>query len=203
MKKQTIFLFTALFLLLSTQSALAVSDTSINKRDRDQVQAQTNQDLNNSSQEISPPQVRTRQQTENQSEDTQIQVRQEVQSRLTQVKQNLVNRVYNNIKNQLNRRFQVLESSQVKIQSRLTQMTQEGKDVSLASDKLAQVEPLKEQYRAQLQILAGQIDEINQSEQPFNQVPALRQTAKQIGGFLKQIRQIQVDAIKLIISLND
>lgn len=203
MKKQTIFLFIALFLLLSNQSVLAVSDTSINKRDRDQIQAQTNQDLSNSSQEISPSQVRTRTQTENQGEDTQLQVRQEVQSRLTQVKQNLVNRVYANIKKQLENRYQVLLASEAKIQARIQNLVSEGKNLTPASDKLAESEAFKLQYQAALGELAGQVEAIHQSSQPFNQVPSLRQSAKRIGDTLKQIRQTQIEAIKLIINLND
>jgi len=202
MNKYT-FLFLVSFLLLSANPSLAVSDTSTNQRDRDQVQSQTNQDLSNSPQDISPSQVRTQQQTENQGDETQVQVRQEVQSRLTQVKQNLVNRVYGNIQNQLTRRFQVLEASEAKIQARIQELVSQGKNLTPASDKLAESEAYKLQYQAALGELAGQVNAIHQSTEPFNQVPALRQASQRIGNILKQMRQIQVEAIKLIINLND
>ncbi len=202
MNKYTL-LFIVSFLLLSTNPSLAVSDTSINQRDRDQVQSQTNQDLSNSPQDITPSQVRVRQQTENQGDETQVQVRQEVQSRLTQVKQNLVNRVYGNIQKQLAKRYQVLLTSEAKIQARIQNLISEGKNLTPASDKLAESEAFKLQYQAALGELAGQVNAIHQSTEPFNQVPALRQASQKIGNILKQMRQIQVEAIKLIINLND
>jgi methionyl-tRNA synthetase len=202
MNKYT-FLFIVTFLLLSATPSLAVSDTSINQRDRDQVQSQTNQDLSNLPQDITPSQVRIRQQTENQGEETQIQVRQEVQSRLTQVKQNLVNRVYGNIQKQLTKRYQVLMASEAKIQARIQNLVSEGKNLTPASDKLAESEAFKLQYQAALGELANQVNAIHQSTEPFNQVPALRQTSQKIGNILKQIRQVQVEAIRLIINLND
>jgi len=202
MNKYT-FLFIVTFLLLSATPSLAVSGTSINQRDRDQVQSQTNQDLSNSPQDITPSQIRTRQQTENQGDETQIQVRQEVQSRLTQVKQNLVNRVYGNIQKQLAKRYQVLMASEAKIQARIQNLVSEGKNLTPASDKLAESEAFKLQYQAALGELANQVNAIHQSTEPFNQVPALRQTSQKIGNILKQIRQVQVEAIRLIINLND
>ena len=202
MNKYT-FLFIVTFLLLSATPSLAVSGTSINQRDRDQVQSQTNQDLSNSLQDITPSQIRTRQQTENQGDETQIQVRQEVQSRLTQVKQNLVNRVYGNIQKQLAKRYQVLMASEAKIQARIQNLVSEGKNLTPASDKLAESEAFKLQYQAALGELANQVNAIHQSTEPFNQVPALRQTSQKIGNILKQIRQVQVEAIRLIINLND
>lgn len=202
MNKYTL-LFIVSFLLLSTNPSLAVSDTSINQRDRDQVQSQTNQDLSNSPQDITPSQVRVRQQTENQGDETQVQVRQEVQSRLTQVKQNLVNRVYGNIQKQLAKRYQVLLTSEAKIQARIQNLISEGKNLTPASDKLAESEAFKLQYQAALGELAGQVNAIHQSTEPFNQVPALRQASQKIGNILKQMRQIQIEAIKLIINLND
>jgi len=196
-------LFIVTLLLLSSTPSLAVSDTSINQRDRDQVQSQTNQDLSNSSQDVTPSQVRIRQQTENQGDETQVQIRQEVKSRLTQVKQNLVNRVYGNIQKQLTKRYQVLMASQAKIQARIQELVSQGKNLTPASDKLAESEAYKLQYQAALGELAGQVDAIEQSSQPFNQVPGLRQVSQKVANILKQIRQTQVETIKLIINLNN
>jgi methionyl-tRNA synthetase len=196
-------LFIVSFLLLSTNPSLAVSDTSLNQRDRDQAQSQINQDLSNSPQDATPSPVRLRQQTENQADETQIKVRQEVQSRLTQVKQNLVNRVYGNIQKQLTNRYQVLQASEAKIQARIQELVSQGKNLTPASDKLAESEAFKLEYQAALDELASQVDAIHQSTEPFNQVPNLRQTSQRIGNILKQIRQIQVEAIKLIINLNN
>ncbi len=136
-----------------------------------------------------------------------IQNREEIQlennSKLTEIKQNLVDRVYGNIQKQLAKRYQVLMDSEAKIQARIQNLVAEGKNLTPASDKLAESEAFKLQYQAALDELAGQVSAIHQSSQPFNQVPALRQASQKISNLLKEIRQTQVEAIKLIISLNN
>jgi len=128
-------------------------------------------------------------------------IRQENLSKLTEIKQKLVNRVYANIEKQLANRYQVLLDSQKKIEARISEMNDEAVDTSSVTAKLAEIEAYKTSYQSSLTQLAAQIQALQQSNTPFKEVPSLRLQAKNINDSLKNIRQIEVEAIKLLISL--
>ena len=203
--KNKIVLPLALFTLLLLSSPVLAQGDQVQVKTQSEVEAYKQADKK-TPEEIEAERIRTREVKSTPSGEL-IQNREEIRvenmSKLTQAKQNLVNRVYGNIQNQLTKRYQVLMTSEAKIQARIQNLVSEGKTLTPASNKLAESEALKSDYTDALGELAGQVNTIHQSTEPFNQVPALRQTSQKIGNILKQIRQTQVEAIKLIINLND
>lgn len=129
-------------------------------------------------------------------------LRTQSQSKLTELKQKVVNRVYGNIEKQLASRYELLLKSQEKIEDRISDLTQEGLDTSPASAKLAETEAYKTAYQAALVKLSAQVEAIYESDSPFKEVSGLRAAAKEVNDTLKNIRQLQIDAVKILVSLN-
>ncbi|MBU4210091.1 hypothetical protein KKC08_00270 [Patescibacteria group bacterium] len=139
---------------------------------------------------------------------TRIQVRQEAQTAiqekkgiLTQVRKNAINRIHNRIRSRIVARYNYLQKFKARIENRILEKEQNGKDMSYAKNKLAEGAQHEESYAVNLEAYEAELDKILNSESPKGLMPQLRQILKDLGDNLRNIRKTLIGATKLLVHL--
>lgn len=118
---------------------------------------------------------------------------------LSEARLRVITKIYQNAKNSLVKRFNYLVETRKKIESKLAEKSKNGHDVSAATAKLAGTTALETNYKNHLAALETKFQEIIKSEKPMTLVPQLRAAEKLVRDDLKAIRQLQIEALKLVI----
>lgn len=117
------------------------------------------------------------------------------QDRLQFRRENAI-KIANNIVSKLELRFEYLNKVKARLQSKIDSL-KSSKNMTEAQTKLNSYNSAK--YTADLASLKSKIDEINTAEKPNMVIPSLRETSKLVQKDLKDLHQVLVDSLKLIV----
>lgn len=124
-----------------------------------------------------------------------------VQERLeywTQKRQATVQAICNRQKTRFENRLAKLLGIKQRIQERINQGTQEGKDMSKALAILAEFETHKALYTTHSQQMQEEVTQLLAAEKPQAWIPALRQTAQDVAHDLHEMKRLLVQTIPLL-----
>lgn len=121
-----------------------------------------------------------------------------VQTQATlEIRRRRIQRIYNQIKNELSKRHQNLLIFKTQIDNRIIKLEAKGKNLTLAKTKLTEFSALDSAYNADLATFDGQIQAVLQSNQPADQVPALKTAAAKVRSDLQLIKKFLNDVFRL------
>ncbi|MGI5841102.1 MAG: hypothetical protein ACOX6N_02735 [Patescibacteria group bacterium] len=213
MKKQTLMILT-LLLLFSASPALGQASTPAPSLIPTISPVQTRQQLNEQYQQSKDELKQERQEVQNEIRQqagelrgTITQKREEIQEQkrgvLSELKVNIVTRIHSKIKSDLEKRYQNLQEIKQKIQSRISEKKSAGLDMAGVEAKLATLATYEATYRNHLIDFDALLDDVLDSNNPISLISSLRQSANTIKGDIKQIRQVQIEAVRLMVRVQD